>query len=551
MIFSRLKRKVLSFFCLTVAIAIIMPVILTSVKSVVKAETKEINVFSWEDYIDEDLLGEFTEETGIKVNYYTFATNEEMYNEITKNPKSCDLVCPSEYMIMKMLEEGMIKPYEEPESYKEYKSPYIDGVFNELKIKQTDGKTYAIGYMWGTMGLLYNAEKDITDEDLNRWSKILGERFKGKITIKDSVRDTYVMALCMVFEDELMEAKSLPYAEYREVITDYLNRTDRETVNKVKDVLLKIKNNLYGFEVDSGKSDILTGKIDVNFAWSGDAVYSMDEGDEDNKTLNYVVPEEASNVWFDGWVMPKEANEEYARAFLDYISRPESAVRNMDYIGYTSCIAGDAVFENVVEWYDAKYMPEIISEDDYNEILSQEEYDALSEEEKKEYDELGIGVKEDYVPYKGGYILLDYYSEVIDDGENCYLRTFSIDEDGNEVDIETVDLYKVDLKYFFDPTCEDDSYVIYSTETGRQLYAQYSDEETISRCVVMQNFNKEVMLRVDDMWKTVKLITLPTWAIILLVCVLALAIVGAVLFKFREKIFVKRTFCNKKNVKKN
>ena len=120
----------------------------------VKAEGREITVFSWEDYIDESLLESFTEETGITVNYYTFAGNEEMYNEVIKNPEACNLLCPSEYMIQKMQTEGLIKPFTVPETYKENVSPYIDGVFENLGFYTDNGKTYACGYMWGTMGFV-------------------------------------------------------------------------------------------------------------------------------------------------------------------------------------------------------------------------------------------------------------------------------------------------------------------------------------------------------------------------------------------------------------
>lgn len=509
---------ILSVLCLTC----LLSGVLLPKKALAEERTKKVTVFSWEDYIDEDLLTEFTEETGIEIDYFTFATNEEMYNEVTKNPKACDLLCPSEYMIMKMRSEDLIKEYEIPETYSEYASPYIKQVFDELGMNTENNKTFAIGYMWGTMGMIYNADK-ISADDLNRWSAMLNEEYKGKITIKDSVRDTYIFALAIVYEEELMQAKSLGDTEYRAKLNEVLNRTDNETIAKVQEVLVDIKDNLYGFEVDSGKADILTGKIDINYAWSGDAVYSMDEGDEAGVNLAYVVPEEASNVWFDGWVMPKEANTEYATEFLNFISRPENAVRNMEYIGYTSCIAGDAVFENAVDWYGAEYLPEAIS---------QEELDELVLEDPE--------IIEEYVPYDGGYALKDTYGELIYETDRVYLKTFELDNDGNHVNFGEEEVYKVDLKYFFDPTCTDDSYVIYTTEMGRQLYAQYSDEETIKRCVVMQNFDNETMEKVNEMWSTVKLITLPAWAIIVSATVIVVGLLLLVVYKFKDKIFKKR-----------
>ena len=120
-----------------------------------------------------------------------------------------------------------------------------------------------------------------------------------------------------------------------------LNRTDDDTIEKVEQALIDAKKNVFGFEVDSGKNDMITGKININFAWSGDAVYAIDEAEEQEVYLNYSVPQEGSNIFFDGWVMPKGANTTLAEAFVNYISMPENACANMDYVGYTSVIAGD------------------------------------------------------------------------------------------------------------------------------------------------------------------------------------------------------------------
>ena len=338
-----------------------------------------INVFSVEDYInlgdpENDELGVldiFEEETGIKVNYLTFATNEEMYNELVKDPYSCDLICPSEYMIMKMMTENLIRPFETPDNFKTYGSEYIKDVFKGLKITDQNGQvlplmsedestSYAVGYMWGTLGLIYRMDA-LTEEDLNTWSCLWNEEYDGRVTIKDSIRDSYFMALAYVYKDELMEAKSLSQEEYGAKITEIFNRTDMESVREVEKALLDLKNNLYGFEVDGGKSDILTGKIDINVAWSGDAVYALYQGLYDEETeeeledpvyLGYAIPEEGANVWFDGYVMTKNADYEKAIKFLDFIARPDVAVMNMDYTGYTPCIAGDEVFEYVVDSYD-------------------------------------------------------------------------------------------------------------------------------------------------------------------------------------------------------
>ncbi len=378
-------------FSLIIALCLTLPLMLFTACSNEEnnekgSSGKEITVFSWEDYIDEgyetadledldqavldrfseeqlttSVLDIFEEKTGIKVNYYTFANNEEMYNELIKDPDACDLVCPSEYMILKMRNEGLIKPFTMPESYSENGSPYIKHMFNTLKLNdETDAsKTYALGYMWGTMGLIYDADK-YSAEDFKLWSYLLtNEDFSDKLTIKDSLRDSYIMALAIVYEEELLTLKKdysdnkINSTEYESKIAEIFNRTDAETIEKAQEVLAELKaNQLYGFEVDAGKNDLLSGRIDVNFAWSGDAVFSMNEGDLIGRNLGYAVPETGSNVWFDGWVMTKSANEEYASKFLDFICEPDNVIRNMAYIGYTSCVGGDEVFSYIKDVYN-------------------------------------------------------------------------------------------------------------------------------------------------------------------------------------------------------
>ena len=138
-----------------------------------------------------------------------------------------------------------------------------------------------------------------------------------------------------------------------------------------------MKNNIFGFEVDSGKTDIATGKITINFAWSGDAVYSMDFSEEDpvNKELYYSVPEEGSNIWFDGWVMPKGANKKLAQRFMDFVCLPDIAVKNMEKIGYTSAIGGDDVLDMINDWYG-------VTDGEYEVDLSYFFGDTVSDEKK-------------------------------------------------------------------------------------------------------------------------------------------------------------------------
>ena len=515
----KLKNKLLLIF---MVFALLVSALNLANPRLTFAEQREITVFSWEDYIDESLLEVFEEETGIKVNYYTFAGNEEMYNEVLKDPNACNLLCPSEYMIQKMKDEDLIKPYDIPDSYSENVADIIDGVFSDLGFYTQDGKTYACGYMWGTMGFVYNMEA-ISLEDLNSWGVIAEPLLKNKVTIKDSVRDTYIMAVGAVYEEELENLKTTldPLSkEYNVKLTEIFNRRDDKTIELVENFLQGARQNLYGFEVDSGKNDIVTGKIDVNFAWSGDAVAAIDEGDLAGATLGYAVPDEGSNVWFDGFVMTKNTNgqkEQDCVEFLDFICSPESAVLNMDYIGYTSVIAGQEVFDYVNECYTAESI-----------VISSEDYSELDPEEQKEY---GLLNGEYY-----SQIDTDLYGELVYDPQGVYLQTYKI-ENGARVDDEIWEVNKVDLKYFFDPTATGDEYVIYSSETGRALYAQYADAETINRCAMMDNFGPDDLARINAMWNRVKLITLSTTTIIIIVSIIVLLILLAVILKYKSVIF--------------
>lgn len=349
-----------------------------------------LRVYSWEEYIDEggedsysydpvenpdapSMIEDFeawyeaTYETPIRVEYSTFGTNEDLYNQLKLGNKY-DLVCPSEYMIMKLAAEGMLQPLSEEffdennelNYYVNNVSPFIADVFENGSMtvgEETHSwSEYAAGYMWGTTGLIYNPQIDGIADDLDEygWSILLQNKYKKQATTKDNVRDTYFVGLAILFRDELMNLdRNAP--DYNEKVTEIMNRTDEKTVSAVYEILLDMKRNIFGFETDTGKSDMVKGTICLNFAWAGDAVYAMDLAEEENDMkLNFYIPKESANLYFDGWVMPKGANTQAAEAFINFMSIPENAVRNMDFIGYSSVIAGDEVFDYVVETYSAE-----------------------------------------------------------------------------------------------------------------------------------------------------------------------------------------------------
>lgn len=337
-------------------------------------EVITLNVYNCADYIaetEEDALGvcdqfeiyckEVLGKT-VEVAYSTYETNEDMFNQLKAGGVQYDLVCPSEYMIDKLIQNDMLeKMTSNIENYEQFGSSYIKSVFDGLSTKNkvtnemVTFDEYAIPYMWGTMGFMYDPA-NVSFEDVSTWDIIWNEKFKNQTSLKDSLRDTYITATFHIYKDELELAKqTLTGEEYNAKVTEVMNRCDDQTLQYVELALKQAKDNIYEFEVDTGKENIIKGKYYVNLCWSGDAVYALDLAeDEEDFILNYVIPSEGSNVWFDGWCMPKGANVELAQEFMNFLCDPSIAVQNMEYVGYTSAIAGQELWDLVVDWYEAE-----------------------------------------------------------------------------------------------------------------------------------------------------------------------------------------------------
>lgn len=354
--------------------------LLLSLAPAALAQEEVLRVYNWQDYINEgkDDDGakiaesvtelwekDYEQRTGkkVRVQYDTFETNETMLNTLRTGKTSYDLVCPSDYIIQKMIaatkdgkdESISIEKFDisAMTNYNKYVSPYISDLF-----ERSGWTDYAVAYMWGTVGFLYNPET-VKYKDVSTWDFFWNTDYKNRITCKDVSRDAYVVGSLYAHSQELKAANkkyqkgTINGEELQKIVHAAANDTSDKNIEKVGVLLSEMKNNIYGFEVDSGKTDIVSGKIDANLAWSGDAVYAMDLAEEeDGKELAFVIPEEGSTIWFDGWVMPKGANVPLAQDFVDFLCRPEIAVMNMDYIGYTSAIAGDAIFDLVCDNYE-------------------------------------------------------------------------------------------------------------------------------------------------------------------------------------------------------
>lgn len=513
-----------------------------------------LRVYNWEEYISEskedesiDIITQFekyckeTLNRNVKVEYSTFGTNENMYNELNLSKKktasgvnySYDVVCPSEYMLLKMMREGMLEKLDMAKvpNYAENASPYIQELFKTLKNEGSDESLYdyAACYMWGTMGYVYNPEI-VSDEDASHWNLLWNDKYKGKGTIKDSVRDSYILAVGYCLEDELNGVlkdyeKDGDSAQYNKRLTEIFNRTDDKTVDIVGKALTDLKDKIYGYEVDSGKKEMAQGKIAINFAWSGDAVYTLDEAETpdagDNALyLKYAVPKEGSNIFFDGWAMPKGANVELAQEFINFIESPDNAVLNMDYIGYTPSIGGETMFENAIDWYGATaYAPTT--------KVTKEDVENMDEEEAEYYyvDESGNVYESVYV---GDYV----NGETLTFVSTAESSLYELDDENGLTEItDPVEVAPQDLTYFFKSGEDDENtYVVYyyPEEADRQLMAQYPDEKTVLRCTVMKCFTDDETRTLNNMWETAKVGNTSDLALIITLVIIALLVAAIV-----------------------
>ena len=312
-----------------------------------------LKIYNWADYIDMDnVLDKFPEwykeQTGedVQVIYQTFDINESMLTEIEVGHEDYDVICPSEYIIERMLRQGLLLPinkdFGDTPDYTKLVAPFVQDKFQQMAPEGSgiNVSDYTVGYMWGTTGWLYNPEH-VDGADLRSWAAIKDPKFKGHIFVKDAFRDVYSVMVLYAYKDEIARG---------EVTRDELvAHITPERIERVEQVLMQAKDNVAGWEVDFGKEEMTKGKAWMNLSWSGDAQWAIDEAAEVGVELRYIVPEEGSNVWFDGWCIPKYAqNTKAASWFINYLCMPENAILDMEEIGYVSVIASP----EVMEWAD-------------------------------------------------------------------------------------------------------------------------------------------------------------------------------------------------------
>ena len=309
-----------------------------------------LKVYNWSDYIDESVLPEFEQwyeqQTGepIKVVYQTFDQNEPMLAKIEKGHEDYDVVCPSDYIIERMLNNDLILPLDFasiPDSLNyiaHNKSPYIQGIFASIN-PSIDANDYSVAYMWGTTGILYNTD-EVTFEEASTWDVIRNPKFSNRVLIKDQARDVYGPVLIYLRQKELQEGTV--------TLQELMHDSSDESIAAVEAYLKEIK--VAGWEADFGKDQMTKNRAVVSLNWSGDAVWAIEEAANVGVNLDYIVPEEGSTVWFDGWVIPKYAkNLKAATWFINFMCRPDIAIRNMEETGYIAANGAMEVLESQLD----------------------------------------------------------------------------------------------------------------------------------------------------------------------------------------------------------
>ncbi|MCR5595985.1 MAG: ABC transporter substrate-binding protein [Lachnospiraceae bacterium] len=303
-----MKKKIVSMICALSLIASMLTGCGGTSSGTADKSGKTLTVFNYSEYLDPEMLEQFTKETGIEIKYEEATTPEELYTKYKSGGIDYDLICTSDYMVKRLIDEG--------------ETQKID--FNSMNNVSNIGKeywdiskaidpenTYSLPYFWGTIGILYDKTK--VNGPIDSWDVLFNGEYAGQFIMQDSMRDTFMITL-----------KYLGYS---------LNTTDENEIREAADLLMKQKPDVEAYLVDEARDEVVAGNAAMAVVYSGEAFL----GNLYNPDLEYVIPKEGSNVWIDSWVMTKNcSNTEAAQKFLDYLCRPDVAMANFEYIYYST-----------------------------------------------------------------------------------------------------------------------------------------------------------------------------------------------------------------------
>lgn len=281
--------------------------------------TDTLTVFNYGEYMDPDVLDQFTEETGIEVKYEEALTPEEMYTKYKSGAIEYDLLCSTDYMLQKLISEGELQ--EINMDALENKDNIGEKYWDFSKAFDPDNN-YTVPYFWGTLGILYDTTK--VKEPVDSWNVLFDGEYSGEIVMQNSMRDMFMLAL-----------KALGYS---------LNSSDEKELKEAQELLLKQKPDVQAYLVDEARDEVVAGNATMAVVYSGEAYL----GHQYNENLAYVIPKEGSNVWLDSWCVTKYCdNMDAAQKFLDFLCREDIAQKNFEYIYYST--PNEAVIESLSE----------------------------------------------------------------------------------------------------------------------------------------------------------------------------------------------------------
>ncbi len=319
-----------------------------------------VMVYNAGEYIDPEVPKLFEEETGIKVIYDTFETNEEMYPVIQAGGVVYDAVCPSDYMIEKMMQNHLLQEvnFNNVPNIKEIGKDYMK------MCEQFDpGNKYVVPYTTGTVGILYNKKMldDLGVPYPTKWADLWNPKLKGEILMQDSVRDAFMVAL----KKEGHSMNTVSDAELDEALQD----------------LIKQKPLVQAYVVDQVRDKMIGEEAAVGVIYSGEILYVQGELEGTDVEIDYAIPEEGTNVWFDGWVIPWNAkHKENAEKWMNFLCRPDIAAKNFEYITYPTPNVG------ALALLDKSYTENKAVFPDMKEVLKKGEvYTYLGEENEAKY----------------------------------------------------------------------------------------------------------------------------------------------------------------------
>ena len=273
--------------------------------------TETLKVYNASEYIDSATITDFEKEFAVKIEYEEFESNEDLYGEISKNPNAYDVLVPSDYIIDRLIKEGKLAKLDKN------KVPNIENSAEEyLKPSYDPNNDYVVPYMVGTLGILYN-KKQVT-APVESWTALFDLKYSGRVLMLDSQRDTIGITL-----------KMLGFS---------MNSNNDAELSQAKSKLMSARSISASYnESEEIRDKMVAGEAILGVVYSGDAKTAIDR----NPNLAYVIPKEGANKWVDGFVIMKSSQHiDAAQKFINFMCRPNIAVRNMSKIGYTSPIKG-------------------------------------------------------------------------------------------------------------------------------------------------------------------------------------------------------------------